>query len=200
MKNKTDTLVLFDFDGTITNKDSLLEFFKHTHGIKAYLYLLLMVPIFVFYKLQFLSNNRAKEIIFSFFYKNCSKTKFKDWASSFSSEVIPKILYKQAQQKIKWHLENNHKVIIVSATIENFISQWCTDNDILLIATKIEFQENKVNGKFATKNCYGQEKVNRITKLVNIENFKTIFAYGNSRGDKEMLELGNQSFYKPFNY
>ena len=59
-------------------------------------------------------------------------------------------------------------------------------------------QDNIITGNFITKNCYGQEKVNRIKESYDLSKYDLIYAYGDSRGDKEMLELANNSFYKPF--
>ena len=69
---------------------------------------------------------------------------------------------------------------------------------IELIATKLEFKAGKLTGKFATNNCYGAEKSHRIKELFDLELYDYIYAYGDSRGDKEMLALADESFYKPF--
>ncbi len=74
------------------------------------------------------------------------------------------------------------------------------ENGLELIATKFEIENNKISGKLLTKNCYGQEKVNRIRKQYNLNDYNHIYAYGDSKGDKEMLELANFSFFKPFRY
>ncbi len=55
-----------------------------------------------------------------------------------------------------------------------------------------------VTGKFSTKNCYGIEKANRVQEVYNFDDYDHIYAYGDSRGDKELLELADESFYKPF--
>ena len=48
-------------------------------------------------------------------------------------------------------------------------------------------------------NCYGIEKVNRIKEEYDLDEFKNIYVYGNSKGDREMLNLGTHKFYKYFN-
>ena len=67
-----------------------------------------------------------------------------------------------------------------------------------LIATKLASENNRLTGKFATKNCSGVEKLNRIKENYNLDNYKTIYAYGNSKGDKEMLTIADKKFYKYF--
>jgi hypothetical protein len=41
-------------------------------------------------------------------------------------------------------------------------------------------------------------KVDRIRKHLTLSDYSAIYAYGDSRGDREMLELGMHSYYKPF--
>ena len=62
----------------------------------------------------------------------------------------------------------------------------------------IVFVCNKITGNLISKNCYGPEKVTRILESYDLLKYDYIYAYGNSRGDYEMLELANEKFYKPF--
>ena len=74
----------------------------------------------------------------------------------------------------------------------------CKKNDIALIATELEVINNKITGNLVSNNCYGPEKVKRILESYNLSNYTCIYAYGNSRGDYEMLEIATEKFYKPF--
>ena len=67
-----------------------------------------------------------------------------------------------------------------------------------LIATKLEIRNGTVTGKFLSKNCYGIEKAHRVQEQYNLNDYDHIYAYGDSRGDKELLGLADESFYKPF--
>ena len=61
-----------------------------------------------------------------------------------------------------------------------------------------EIKNGKLTGKFSTKNCFGIEKVNRIKEKYNLSEYNVIYAYGNSSGDKEMLSIANEKYYKRF--
>ena len=101
-------------------------------------------------------------------------------------------------QKIKWHQEQGHKVVIVSASMESWLKTWCDKNNIDLISTRLEIKDNNLTGKFATKNCSGLEKANRVNEVYDLNDYNYIYAYGDSRGDQELLALADKSFYKPF--
>ncbi len=127
-----------------------------------------------------------------------TEEKFMQVANEYSLKHIDTILRPKAMEKIAWHKEQGHKVVIVSASIECWLKPWCDKHGLDLIATKLEIKDGTVTGKFLTKNCYGIEKANRAHEQYNLDDYDHIYAYGDSRGDKELLELADESFYKPF--
>lgn len=192
-------LALFDFDGTITNKDSMGEFIKYAIGKrKYYLSLLILSPILFLYFLKIMPNDKSKERLFSYFFKGWSYKNFQKIADAFSENRIDQIIRQPALDRIRWHQEQDHKVVIVTASLENWIKKWTDKKNMQLIATKLEIKDNKISGHFATKNCYGAEKVRRIKNKYNLNNYKSIYSYGDSKGDQDMLSIADQKFYKSF--
>ena len=62
-----------------------------------------------------------------------------------------------------------------------------------ILATRIEVDSNGLlTGRFLSKNCYGQEKVNRLLEVEPNRDEYTLHAYGDSRGDKEMLAFADE--------
>ena len=88
------------------------------------------------------------------------------------------------------HLLKGHEVIIISASIENWIIPWATKYKFSkVLATQIEIKEGKVSGNFSSKNCYGPEKLNRFKEIYNDSGKYEIWAYGDSNGDAQILEF-----------
>ncbi len=195
MKN----LALFDFDGTITTNDSLIKFIRFAVGDVKFIFgMILLSPMLTVYKLKLIPNYKAKQYMLSYFFKGMSEEKFMQVANEYSLNQIKTILRPKAIEKITWHKKQGHKIVIVSASIECWLKPWCDENNLNLIATKLEIKRNIITGKFLTKNCYGMEKVNRIQELYKLSDYDYIYVYGDSHGDKELLALGDESFYKPF--
>ncbi len=193
-------IALFDLDGTIINSNSLIGFISFTKGTLRSLFgIFIFLPILIAYKLKILPNSQAKELFFSYFFKGMDIELFLKLATEFSLNYIDKNINKDALEKILWHKKQDHAVVVVSASIESWIKPWCEKNNLELIATKIESKNGLVTGKFLSKNCYGKEKCKRIKEAFNLENYDYIYAYGDSHGDKQMLELADESFYKVFN-
>ncbi len=192
-------IVFFDFDGTITTDDSLIKFIRFVVGdIKFAIGMVVLSPMLTAYKLKLIPNYKAKQYMLSYFFKVMTEEKFMQVANEYSLKHIDTILRPKAMEKIAWHKEQGHKVVIVSASIECWLKPWCDKHGLDLIATKLEIKDGTVTGKFLTKNCYGIEKANRVHKQYNLSEYDHIYAYGDSRGDRELLELADESFYKPF--
>ena len=192
-------IAFFDFDGTITTQDSLPDFIKFAIGKpKYYLGLCLLSPILLAYVLKLLPNHSAKEKMISYFFKGWPEKNFQTVADEYAALQIDKIVRPKALEKLRWHQEQGHKVVIVSASMKSWLKQWCDTQNVELISTQLEIKQGKLTGKFATKNCHGKEKVNRIKEQYSLQDYSYIYAYGDSSGDKDMLKLANEAFYKPF--
>jgi len=190
-------LALFDFDGTLTTKDSLPDFIKFAVGAPSYYFgLLLLSPMLVAFKFKLIRNDIAKETFISHYFKGWDSAHFQRIADQYSIENIDKIIKPEAMKRIRWHQEEGHKVVIVSASMECWLKKWCAREHIELIATHLEISDGKLTGHFAGKNCHGDEKVNRIRLAINLSEFDYIFAYGDSSGDTAMLKLANESYYR----
>ena len=192
-------IAFFDFDGTITTDDSLLKFIRFVVGDRRFLLgLVVLSPMLVLYKLKLIPNYKAKQYMLSWFFKGMSKDAFLKVANEYSLVHIDKILRPKAIEKINWHKNQGHKVVVVSASIECWLRPWCEKNSLECIGTKLEIKDDIVTGKLLSKNCYGVEKINRIKEIYNLKDFEYIYSYGDSSGDKQMLELAHEKFYKPF--
>lgn len=198
---KKDILVVFDFDGTITKKDSFLEFVKFAKGkIAFYVGFILYSPLLVLYKLRCYPNWRVKLYLFSYYFKGMSLNEFDKLAVLFCDESINSLIRPKAKGTIEKYLANHNKIIIISASVDNWVKPIARRLGIEdVIGTQIEIDKNNcLTGKFISKNCYGREKVNRLKEYYpNIEETYLI-AFGDSRGDKELLLFANESYYQLF--
>ena len=192
-------IAFFDFDGTITKADSTARFIRYLVGdSKFFIGIFFLLPFMFLYILNIISNNSIKQILITYFFKGKSIDEFKKHAEYFSLNMLKPLIRKKALKEIEWHKENGHDVVIVSASIDLWLRPWCIKNDVALISSMLEVNDNVITGKTRNKNCYGSEKVTRIKELYNLSEYSYIYSYGNSRGDYEMLKIANESHYKPF--
>ncbi len=193
-------LALFDFDGTLTDKDTLSEFIKFfcKQINRKYLKSFLHLPIWLFHKLGVISNQRARRELIKMYFRGTSTEIMSEIVEEFIAQRLPQFLNPNALAKLQWHKEQGHDIVIVTATPGMWIRGWAYDQDIRVLATELEVHNGFYTGKFATKNCNGAEKVRRIRASLRLTEYNYIYAYGNSKGDKQMLDLADESHYKTF--
>lgn len=197
----TKKIAFFDFDGTITTKDTLLEFIKFSRGKgKFYTGFLLNSPYLVAYKIKLISNQLAKEKVLRFFFGNMPLNDFQKLCDEFSEKIIPGLIRPSALAEIEKLKKEGATIVIVSASPENWIRKWADSMQLKLITTRLEVNEEKLTGKILGKNCHGFEKVSRIKAEFDLSSFDEIYAYGDSSGDKPMLALAKFGYMKHFNH
>ena len=186
----------FDFDGTLTTRDTLLEFIRYACGTKAFvLGFLRHAHLLVLMKLHLYPNWKAKQRIFSYFFKSIDLKAFDSLCQHFADDNRH-LLRPEGIQTLQQAKAEGAEVLIVSASIDNWVQPFFPDANVL--GTKVEVVDGCLTGRFLTKNCYGQEKVNRILALYPDRNTYHLIAYGDSRGDKELLSFADEPHFKPF--
>lgn len=192
-------IAFFDLDGTITMKDTLLEFIKYSKGpLKFWFGFLLHSPYIISYKAGFITNQKAKEKVLTYFFRNMAVADFQKLCDQFSEKILPGLIRPGAKQEMNELKKKGVLIVVVSASPENWIQKWADIEKIELIATQLCVEKNKLTGKIKGLNCYGQEKVRRIKEQYNLSQFNEISAYGDSSGDKPMLLLAQHAYMKPF--
>ncbi len=192
-------LALFDFDGTVTHKDSMADFIIYCVGKKRFFWgLVMLTPVLLLYALKAIPNDVTKQKLLAHFFEGWPESKLNKLAKEYTVNGINRIIRNDAMERIQWHKERGHKVVIVSASMKQWLKGWAAKNELDLIATTLEVKDSKITGRFAGLNCYGAEKARRISTTYNLQKAEYIYAYGDSSGDKAMLALANEKYYRFF--
>lgn len=192
-------LAVFDFDGTLTEKDSFLAFIRYYKGtLPFYSGMLQLSPWLLAYKLKLYPNWKAKEKVLTYFFAHTAEENFREKGRRFAIELIPKMLRPKAKEALQKHKEAGDRIVVVSASAEPWLEAWCEAEGIELVATGLECREGKITGKLKGKNCYGPEKVERLKQYLPLENYCQVHVYGDSAGDKELLELATHPNFRCF--
>ena len=194
-------LYLFDFDGTITKKDSFVEFIIFSSGKPAfYLGLFLYFPLFVFWKCHLITTEKIKTWFFNYFFKGKHKTDLIQLGKSFYDARLKNMVKPEAIKTIQKIKTENNTICVVSASLDIWLIPFCKEWKIDLLCTKLGYDDSEVfTGHFATPNCKGIEKKRRIKENYDIKKFEKIVAYGDNMNiDKHMFELSDEYFYKVF--
>lgn len=200
---------LFDFDGTLTSADTLLEFIRYACGRRRFFIgFALFSPLLVLMKLHLYPNYRAKQRLFAWYFKGMSIDNF-DLVCRRFAHHNQRLMRQKALDKLREIFHNNETLCVVSASIDNWVRPFfdniskASRSDFRVIGTEVEVDTDGVlTGRFRTHNCYGAEKVRRVLEAMpqlksNRDDFWVV-ACGDSRGDKELLEFADEAHFKPF--
>lgn len=202
---------VFDFDGTLTHRDTLLAFICHARGRLALLWgLLCYSPLLLAMKLGLADNGHTKERLFGHFFRGTLERDFDALCQDFA-RCHADIMRTDGMNSIRHALDSGDQVVVVSASIDRWVqpllSRFVADDfRFKVIGTQVEVSDGHLTGRFSTPNCYGSEKVRRLEKwlaedgILKDEGGKkpNVIAYGDSRGDKEMFAYADERYYKPF--
>jgi HAD superfamily hydrolase (TIGR01490 family) len=195
------TIHAFDFDGTLTRRDTLIEFIRYVKGNKEFLIgFLKHLHLLIMMKLGIMPNWKTKRIIFQYFFGGMTLEKFNEYCEKFAKEKAS-LLRKKGMVAVNKAVMDGDQVVIISASIENWVEpffRFQVSNNINIIGTKIQVVDGKLTGRFLTKNCYGEEKVRRLLEQYPDRKEYKLVAYGDSRGDHALLDFADEGHYKEF--
>ncbi|MGN1228087.1 MAG: HAD-IB family phosphatase [Prevotella sp.] len=189
----------FDFDGTITNCDSLIAIIRYVSGnTKLILWILTHIHLLLLMKAGLYSNNKLKQQLCRHIFAGMTADALSAKANDFARDNSH-ILRPQAIATIKSALAEGSTVCIISASPSIWVRPFFHScPGIEFLCTEMETVNGMITGKFIGSNCYGQEKVNRLLSRHPDRDKYELFAFGDSRGDRELLAFADCSHYKPF--
>jgi len=194
-------LALFDFDGTISSRDSFLLFMWYADRGGLIRTCFSQIPQIILYKLNAYPNQKLKETFLKQLFKEKFLRDLQTVSENYCRDVVPTILRPGFHKRLAWHRERGDEIVVVSATPAFILEPWCRAHCIGIIGTEVETDKNgRLTGKVFGRNCMGEEKVSRVKEFYDLEAYDDLFAYGDTASDRPMLDLAapDNRFYKPF--
>ena len=156
-------------------------------------------PLLLMMEIGLIEKWRVKEKLFAWHFKGMTIQYFNRLCKTFATHNKHKIIRPLGFACIHQAQQQGEKILIISASFENWVAPFFDGMEsVRVVGTQLEVEDERLTGKFASKNCYGQEKVNRLLSLYPKREEYNIIAYGDSKGDKELLMFSDEGHYKPF--
>lgn len=191
-------LYFFDFDGTLTYKDTMFLYLKFYNSAKFNFQFLKHIPLFILLKLKLANAEKVKKSFISCILKGQSKTKIEEKSQRFFEKYYPEIIRENAIEFIQ-NIDREHtESYLVTASLDIWVKPFAEKFKMNLLATRAEFKNEIFTGNFVGNNCNGGEKVHRIKEALQGKKFDKTIAFGDTSGDKEMLEWANESHFEFF--
>ncbi len=194
----------FDFDGTLTQRDTFTPFLLRGLGWPRFLWAVLTCsPWLAGYALRLVRNDVAKARLMRAALSGRSLAEMEDWSARWLAQDFPGQLQAWTLARLAYHQQAGHCCVIVSASPDIYLPRVARQLGFDgLICTEMEVQGARLTGRMRTPNCYGEQKVLRLNAWL-MERFSaesihvmTLHAYGDTAGDKPMLRLAQHAWYR----
>ena len=192
-------IVAFDFDGTLTTRDSFTGFLAWRVGAARYVAGLIgLLPALAAY-LVHRDRGRLKASATHRFLKGASRDELDASARRYAETYARKLLRPDALRAWKRWQALGAQLIIVTASPELVVAPFARGLGCdLLLGTRLEFDGmDRVTGRFDGPNCRGEEKVRRLRAVFGPD-LRLEAAYGDTSGDHAMLKLADEAGYQVF--
>lgn len=186
-------VVAIDFDETITDRDCVIPFMMRVAGRGPFLFgIVRRLPRLVGSIVR-RDRNAMRAVGTEAAFTRRHHTVVDRLAREWGREIVTGNLRHDVVARIGWHLEQGHRVVIVSASYENYLNVVAAHLGLHgVCGTRLEVgPDGRCTGELVGPNCRGPEKVVRLDEWLASEGLSrdgvTLWAYGDSAGDRELL-------------
>ena len=187
------TVAAFDVDNTLTVRDCVVPFMKTVGGVSKLSKVVLSDLGKTIQNVRRRDRDALKMKFIDGIFAGKDAREVESLGVQFASKVADKWLRSDVASRLRWHQEQGHVVILVSASLGAYLHPL---GDLLevdaVLCTELEEVNGVLTGKLIGQNCRGKEKASRVQKWcqdsgIALEDL--MYAYGDSSGDTELLEL-----------
>lgn len=194
----TKSLVLFDFDGTITRRDTLFEFTRHTHSAASRAWrMVIAAPFLTAHAVRLLNARRAKEALLKTFYAGWHRDEFLEHGRRFAEGLMRNRngVHQSVMARLESHVARGDHVCIVSASASAWVRPFAERCGVDCICTELEFDAALCfTGRLAGPNINGDEKARAVRTRYDVTRFERVVAFGNTKGDLPMLQMAHEAY------
>jgi phosphatidylglycerophosphatase C len=192
-------IAAFDFDGTLTVRDSFRAFLAwRFETMRLISGLLRLAPAAIRYGIDH-DRGRLKASLVQEFLHRCPIAQLEADAETFAEQAAPRLFRPDALQTWGRWRERGACCVIVTASPESIVAPFARrlGADFLLGTKLVLDAEGRITGALSGPNCRGPEKVVRL-KAAFGDGVRLAAAYGDTAGDREMLEIADEPGYRVF--
>ena len=181
----------FDFDGTLVPGDSLPRFLSLLLGRERFAVVLGRAGPAMFSGYRSGGRDSAKAALLGRAVAGVPAARAVTVGERFASGLVGHIRPTMVE-RLAWHQEQGHRTVLVSASLAFYLEPFgeLTGFDDV-IATRLEVGPGELlTGRILGENVRAAQKALLLERLLGSEP-ATVWAYGDSRGDREMLAMAD---------
>ena len=189
-------IAAFDFDETLTTRHSLRPFLRSVVGTLRFAFgVVRSAPWLAGSAVRLVDRGTAKARLLRTTIGGMTRAALEAAAARFASERLPDIIRPEMAARVQEHRQRGHTLVLTSASPDLYLRPWARRAGFdAVLATELEFVDDRFSGRLATRNCRGKEKARRLQEWLSTREPSFLYAYGDNRGDREMLALADRAW------
>jgi phosphatidylglycerophosphatase C len=189
-------LALFDFDGTITERDTFLPFIRFAvRRPRVVLGTVLLSPMILGYELAWVPATRMRAAVTFVAFRGRPERELNELGARYA-QGLRRHMRREALDKVAWHKAKGDHVVIVSASLRPYLSVVSHELGVDLICTELESRAGILTGRYSEGDCTGAEKARRVRARYDLARYPVIYAYGDTSEDEPLLQLASKRYFR----
>jgi phosphatidylglycerophosphatase C len=195
------TVAAFDLDGTLSEGGSVFKWLRFLCGSRSTYFsaIRLAGPLLVGAIRSGPAADHAKERLFQRLLVGRDVEDVTNASRIFALHHLSEEARPHVVARLNWHLQQGHDVVIVSASPQIYVDVVAENlNAAGALGTRLAVDaRGKLSGSYLGRNCRGREKLRRLNEWIEVRHpgaTPVLYAYGNSRGDRRLLQNANFPF------
>lgn len=191
------TLALFDFDGTLTTHETMPAFVRRsTPRWRKAAGMAALAPVIAGYRMGLVSGTAVRRAVVAVAYRGMCAHALDAAGRAFAHDHLPGALRPDAMRRLAWHQAQGHEVVVVSGGLDVYLAPWCEAHGLALLCSRLEQRDGRLTGRYAGAQCAGAEKAARVRAHCDLAAHGTVYAYGDTVEDDDMLALADLAWYR----
>ncbi|HJS34779.1 MAG TPA: HAD family hydrolase [Pseudoxanthomonas sp.] len=189
-------LALFDFDGTLTTRETFPDFMRQAVARSRLLVgSVLLAPVVFGYRRGWVAGNPTRASIVQVGLRGVDAERLRAQGAAFAHDVLPGVLRPEAMARLAWHRDRGDRIVVVSGGLDVYLVPWCAAQGVELLCSVLAERKGRITG-YAGPQCVGEEKVRRVRALCDPQAYAAIHAYGDTHEDQAMLAMAHHRTYR----
>lgn len=190
-------LALFDFDGTLTTRETLPDFLRFaTPPRRLHVGRLLFALPVLAYKLKLLPVHALRSLLVGYAFRGLPRSAVEEAGRRFAVTVLPALLRPEMQARLEAHRAQGDTIVVVSGGFDVYLAPWCEAQGLELVCSSLESDGDQLTGCYAGAQCVADEKVRRVSERYDVAAYREVHAHGDTHEDHALLAIAHVATYR----
>ncbi len=191
-------VAVFDLDGTVTRSDTYLAFLlRYLRARPQRLIRCIGLPaVLALYAAKLKTNSFVKQQFLAAVFGGVSRAEMERASAVFVKRILADQVRPAALERIRAHREAGDRVVLATASFDVYVDMLAQRLGVdEVVSSRVGWTaDGRVSGQLDGANCYGPEKLRRVTAVLGQRPTETVVAYSDSHADLPLLNWADEPY------